>query len=470
MPDRQEKIPLVVIVGRCNVGKSTLFNRLVEKRQALTAKQAGTTRDGNLGLADWRSRQIALYDTGGLDMDKKRAVGERTGDALAAQTEKNTLAYLNKADLVLLVVDAKDGPLSADKNLALWLKKEIVPRKPVILAANKADSAQTSCQAASFYRLGMGEPWPVSALTGAGTGDLLDLIFTWLAKADKTPAAAPAETETPCRVAIIGKPNVGKSSLINSLLGEAKLLVSASAHTTREPQDILIRHDGRLFLLVDTAGINRAGKKTKLGLIAGSVRLSWSALKKADIVLLVLDASQPVSRQDANLAKMAITEKKGLLLVGNKWDLVENKDVKALTREINNELPFAGWSPLVFVSALSGAKIKSIFPSLVKIDAARRQIVPQSTLNTMLKKMVSLCRPSQRSGARKPHIYEFNQLKNNPPIFSLRLGPHDNLNSSYFRFVENRLRKKFDFTGVPLNIITIRRPVKKDQSEKIIST
>ncbi len=454
--------PLVVIFGRTNVGKSTLFNCLMEKKQALVSPQAGTTRDSNLGLIDWRGYSLALVDTGGI-MDRRllAAAGRRREDEdIDNKVQKQARAYLKRAAVVLFLVDARDGLLPPDKILARELEKIVPAAERVILVANKSDSPRLAQNAADFHRLGLGDPWPVSALSGAGTGDLLDCIVNKI-KASRinfghTHNGSPARDRI--NIAIIGQPNVGKSSLLNALLGEERIIVSPVPHTTREPQDVLIRYEGRELNFIDTAGISSKGRKQAKPTAAHatlsrlSIDRSLKALFRADIVLLVLDITKPLTHQDAKLVEDIFRAKTSLVIVANKWDAVKDRDTKHYTRAIYDRLPFAAWAPVQFVSARTGEKIGQIPPLLLAIAAARKTRLEPAALNRLIGQAVKRHLPAKGKGTKHPHIYELRQEGVDPPQFTLRIGARDNLHFSYVRFIENRLREKYGFLGTPLSM------------------
>ena len=487
MNSSKNNLPLVVIFGRANVGKSTLFNCLTEKNQALVSNIAGTTRDSNLNKVSWRGKKFTLVDTGGIINLLREISAKKKPSSLEAKVEHQARQYLTRADLILFLVDAKTGLLPMDKQMALFVKKFLKETKKIILVANKVDNFRQAAESAEFNKLALGEPFPVSAATGAGTGDLLDLIVkkiypvrnfnlhqgrerqniisngvkpaivgtkNLLSEGTKNLLSEEAKnllSENSIRVCIIGKPNVGKSSLLNSILGYERVIVSPEPHTTREPQDTEIIYEGKPIILVDTAGISKKGTKTK-GLEKHGIMKSLKALEKSDIALLVLDINKDLTHQDAKLVEEIFERKASLIIIANKWDLIAKKDVKKYSNYIYDSFPFATWAPIHFTSALSGSKTNKILDLVLKIDEGRKIILGDSQLNKFLLKIVKIHLPAKGKGARHPHIYELKQIEDNPPKFQLRIGVKDDLHFSYVRFITNRLREKFGFLGTPISI------------------
>ncbi len=450
-------MPLVVIFGRTNVGKSTLFNCLTEKKQALTADVEGTTRDSNLGKVSWQYREFELVDTGGI-IDLKFLTGQnKKTDDIESKVQLQAKNLLKQADLVIFTVDAKAGLLPQDKQMALLVKKIVAPEK-IILLTNKSDNTKLRQKANEFYQLGLGEPIAASAANGSGTGDLLDEAIARLFKGEKPTGEKtdqdnepmPLE-EKPIKICLVGKPNVGKSSLINSILGYQRVIVSPVPHTTREPQNTRIAYQNQPLTLIDTAGISRKGTKTK-GLEKYGIEKSLAAIKKSDLAFLVLDVSQTIDHQDVNLAKEIIEAKKSLLIIANKWDLVQEKNTKKFTDYIHGKIPFVRFAPIQFVSALTKSKIDKVLALVPQIMAAKKIRLTDSQLDKFLNKIVKLHRPAKGKGAKYPRIYEIKQLETDYPAFALRIGSKEDLHFSYVRFVENRLREQFGFLGSPITI------------------
>ena len=467
MADANEKknkpLPLVVIFGRTNVGKSTLFNCLIEKRQALVSDIEETTRDSNIGEISWLGRKFTLVDTGGMLNIKYLADKAKPTDTVGIQVQKQAFKYLNQADLVLFLMDNKSGLMPQDKELALLIKKNI-DQKKVILTVNKVDAPKDRLKISEFYKLAFGEPALVSAANGSGTGDLLDLIAKKLKfkkiKSDKNKKYLNQEMPPPVvdnliKVCIIGQPNVGKSSLLNSLLGYERVIVSPTPHTTREPQHTKITYAGQPILLIDTAGISHKGAKT-YGLEKFGIAKSLSALSKSDIALLVMDISQELTHQDARLVSEVVDHKKSFIFIANKWDLVAERDTKKYIDYIYGKMPFARFAPIQFISAKTGEKVKKIFDLILQIDQQKKITLSNSQLSHFLSRIVKVHRPIRGKGVKHPRIRDFTQLSINPPKFEIKIGAQEDLHPSYVRFIENRLRETYGFLGTPLTVQTAK--------------
>ncbi|OIO06417.1 ribosome biogenesis GTPase Der [Candidatus Falkowbacteria bacterium CG_4_9_14_3_um_filter_36_9] len=460
----KENLPTVIIFGRTNVGKSTLFNCLTEKNKALVSKIEGTTRDSNIGEVEWCGRAFTLIDTGGI-INLPYLIGKKiTADNINnidAQVQKQARDFLTRADLILFLVDTKAGLLPMDKQMSLILKK-ITNKKKFILVANKADSMKQREKIAEFYKLSLGDPIPVSAVTGSGTGDLLDIIIKKIAETksrkSKSLPKEEAAGEKPINVCLLGRPNVGKSSLFNKILGYERVIVSKEPHTTREPQDTLISYLGHPIKFIDTAGISKEGKKIRtkttshLHLIKEGINKSLLSLNKADIALFILDISQTITHQDSKIIEEIINRKKSLIIIANKWDLINAKDTKKFKDIIYGKLPFIRWVPIQFISSLTGAKINKIMEIVMEIKDSRQKEITDNQLSKFLNQAVKIHRPVKGKGVKHPYIYYLKQTRSNPPEFELRIGAKDNIHFSYIRFIENRLRKKFGFIGTPVTI------------------
>ncbi len=459
----KKRLPLIVIFGKTNVGKSTLFNCLLEKRKALTSSIPGTTRDSNFGIINWRGKNFELVDTGGImNFNEKIFFKKRGGEKIIGgesgintKVQKQAVEFLKKADLILFLVDNKTGLLPQDKKLAKSLKINSANREKIILIANKVDSQNQAPNSAEFNKLGLGEPVLVSSATGMGTGDLLDLIVKKLKKKKITGKNDEKPAEENISVCILGKPNVGKSSLLNSLTGYEKVIVSEIPHTTREPQDTKIFYQGKPIILIDTAGISKKGQKNK-GLQKFGIEKSLKILSKSDIVLLIIDINEEITHQDAKLVEKIINRGKSFVIVANKWDLIKIKNTKKYSEYIRYKLPFAAWAPIIFISALSGAKTKKIFDFILKINQSRQMEISDSQLNKFLSTIVKIHPPTKGRGGKKPRIYEFKQIETNPPEFITRIGSQENLHASYVNFIKNKLRNKYKIMGTPLKITVIK--------------
>jgi GTPase len=447
---KNNKLPLVAICGRTNVGKSTLFNRLTEKRQALISDIAGTTRDSNTGIVHWDKKVFRLVDTAGLIdaslLTQKKIEADNNIDFLA---QKQALSYLKEAQLLLFVVDGKAGLMPEDKELAKAFRQKPQYLQKTVLAVNKIDSGKLRSEAASFNKLGLGEPVALSAQTGAGTGDLLEFILNRIKASEDNNEEY--DKEIAARVCIVGKPNVGKSSLLNSLLGYERVIVSDQPHTTRESQDIELEHQGKIVRIIDTAGISRHGHKGK-GLEKEGIAMSLSSLHKADVALLVLDISEGLTHQDAKMVEEIVNRQKSLIIIANKWDKIEEKSPKHWEETVYKKLPFATWAPIIFISAKTGSKVNKILDVALEIAEARKTEISETQLKKFLNRVVKVHLPAKGKGLKAPHIFEISQKRTNPPIFNIRIGSRDDLHFSYVRFLENRLREQFNFLGTPMHL------------------
>jgi GTPase len=455
-------LPLVVIFGRTNVGKSTLFNCLIEKKKALTSDISGTTRDSNTGTVEWNGKSFTLVDTGGIiDLKilsaKKPKVNKQILHTIDIdeKVQERSLDLLSRADLILFVIDAQAGFLDQDREMALAIKKLSIDPKKILLAANKADNPRIISETAEYNKLSLGEPFPVSAASGSGTGDLLDAITDRI----KTKIDTRQKNEKPyINIAIVGKPNSGKSSLINSLLGEERVIVSPVPHTTREPQDASIEYKNIIFNLVDTAGITKrsasgARRKNKdNSLEKASVKRSIEAIARSEIVLLVLDITEDIGRQDAKLVDEILKKKSSLIIIANKWDLIEDKDLKHYTEQIYGRLPFVRWAPVQFISALTGKNVNKILDQAIMISEQRKISISENALSKFLSKIIKLHQPVKGKGVKKPYIHKLRLVETDPPFFAVHIGSKDSLDESYLRFIENRMREKFGFIGTPITI------------------
>ncbi len=428
---------LVAIVGRPNVGKSTLFNRLVGGQISIVEDLPGTTRDRIYGDVEWTGHTFALIDTGGLETE-----GE---SEMAAGIRTQIMAGIEEADLFVFLVDAKEGLTAMDYEVADLLRRT---NKPVILAANKAENTQRRLESAEFYELGLGEPVPISAYHGQGTGDLLDLIVDLLPEGD-----VQDEEEAAVRIAIVGRPNVGKSSLLNALLGYERVLVSSVPGTTRDSTDTVLEHNGQRVVLIDTAGIRRRGK-IEYGVEKWSVIRSFRAMTRADVVLLVIDATEPLIAQDAHIAGYVEEATKGIIVVVNKWDLVEKTATTAdeYLEEIHRDLKFIPYAPALFVSALTRQRVHRIIDECLAIQAERHRRVPTAELNEVMRDVMRRHNPPSLHG-RSLRLRYLTQVETSPPTFVAFVNDPKLVHFGFDRFLENRLRERFGFTGTAIRVI-----------------
>ena len=425
--------PVLAVVGRPNVGKSTLVNRIIGRREAVVEDVPGVTRDRVAYDADWNGRELTVVDTGGWDPD----AGGRA-ERITRQAELAVAA----ADVVLFVVDVTVGATDADDAVVRVLRRS---SKPVLLAANKVDDLRGEAEAAALWSLGLGEPHPVSALHGRGSGDLLDAVLAAL------PAAAEAGDDAadgPRRVAIVGKPNVGKSSLLNVLAGEERAVVDDAAGTTVDPVDELVSLGGRTWRFVDTAGVRRRIKEASGHEYYASLR-TRTALDRAEVAVVVVDASEPLTEQDQRLIAMVAEAGRGVVIAFNKWDLVDEDRRHYLDREIERDLLRVQWAPRVNVSARTRWHVDRLVPALDRALEGWQTRVPTGALNTFLGRLVAE-HPHPVRGGKQPRVMFATQAGTGPPTFVLFTTGR--LEASYLRFVERRLRETFGFAGTPIHL------------------
>jgi GTP-binding protein len=434
-------VPVVAVIGRPNVGKSTLVNRILGSRQAVVQDTPGVTRDRVAYDAAWRGRAFTLVDTGGWEPRPGSEAGQASR-ALAEQVTAQAQLAVAAADAVLFVVDSVVGITDSDEAVAAVLRRS---GKPVVVAANKVDDAPGEPAASGLWGLGLGQPHPVSALHGRGSGDLLDAVLAALPEA---PAQEPAEASGPRRVALVGRPNVGKSSLLNKLAGEQRVLVDAVAGTTRDPVDELIELGGISWRFVDTAGIRRRAGQSQGADFYASLRAA-GALERAEVAVVLIDAGQPLTEQDLRIVSMVIEAGRALVIAYNKWDLVDEDRRLRLDREIDRQLYTARWAPRVNLSALTGRHLDRLVPALQLALAGWEKRIPTGRLNAWLADLVAATPPPARGG-RQPRLLFATQAGIRPPHFVLFTTGF--LEASYRRFVERRLREEFGFDGSPVHL------------------
>jgi len=431
-------VPVVALIGRPNVGKSALFNRIVGAEAAIVTDEAGTTRDRHFAEAEWAGQTFWLVDTGGVTDDPRAPMD--------VEIRRQVDQAIEEADLLLLVVDAKAGVHPMDAYVVEMLRES---QKPWVLVANKADDPRAT-DFYEFYQLGAGDPVPVSAVNGKNSGDLLDVVV------DRIPPA-PAEEQDALRVAVIGRPNVGKSSFVNRLLGEDRLVVSDVAGTTRDAIDTPMRYHDRSIIFIDTAGLRRQSR-VEDGIEFYSALRTRRAIERADICLLIIDAVEGLQNQDLKIANLAWESGRGLIVVVNKWDLKEKDDKTAgrFEKEAAERVPFLSFVPFLFTSALTGQRVTRVLDLLVEVDAERSKRITTSQVNNTLEALVARRQPPQASGREVKLLYA-TQVEVAPPTIAV-FGNHPELLAEhYVRYLHNGFREAWGFTGNPLRIVLRRR-------------
>jgi GTP-binding protein len=445
--------PIVALVGRPNVGKSTLFNRLAGEQLAIVDDTPGTTRDRLFASSLWNGLDFDIIDTGGIDPSTGGKDPLSIGSADYIQQIKGQARLaVDEADAILFLVDAIAGVTPADAEVAEMLRRnqkkvEGNPFPLIFLVVNKSDSATLRSGAAEFYELGMGEPYPISAVHGTGTGDLLDDLVAALPKTSEEPE------DSSVKIAIVGKPNVGKSSLLNKLTGEERAIVSPIAGTTRDAVDTHLEFGGIPVTLIDTAGIRRRGKVIP-GVEKYSVIRSMRAIERADVALLMIDAVDNISAQDTHIAGYILEAWKSTVVVVNKWDAVEknNETMQEYTRRILQELNFMDYVPLIFISAKTGQRVDQVLPLALRVQEERLARLTTGVLNRILQHAQDLHAPTTKGG-QAIKIYYGTQVRSDPPTFLLYCNNPKLAHFSYQRFIENQLRKEYPFSGTPIHLV-----------------
>ena len=441
-------LPLVAIVGRPNVGKSALFNRFLGERRAIVDPTAGLPRDRLYAEVEWRGRRFVIVDTAGLVLGKDRdEVPEQR--ELRRRMEEQTRLAIDEADVVLLVLDLGEGLTAVDHDIAELLRRS---RRPVVVVANKADGRGREALASEFYELGLGDPWAVSALHGTGSGDLLDAVV------ERLPPPRPELVDEALagRVAILGRPNVGKSSLVNALIGNERSLVTAAPGTTRDPVDSTVTFQGKRLLLVDTAGIRRPGLTR--GVEQYSLLRGLRAMERADVGIVVVDAREGITAQDVHIAGYVVEAGRGLVLALNKWDLLtaEEKEEKVWRRRIREQLSFAPWAPVAYISAKTGQRVTQPLEVALKVIDERHRRVATPELNRWLRATLAQRDPPTRKGRRLRVLYA-TQAEAATPTFVFFVNEPELVHFSYQRFLESQLRKTFGFAGTPIRLVFRKR-------------
>ena len=438
--------PIVAIVGRPNVGKSQLFNRITGKRISIVEDTPGVTRDRIISEAEWLSKSFLLIDTGGIEPD--------SADEITAMMKRQAEAAIETADVLIFLTDVRAGVTATDREVAAMLMRS---GKPIVLACNKCDTpGEPPMEFYEFYNLGLGDPIAISAIQGMGIGDLLDEVAAGFPKDSETDA-----DDDVLKIAVIGKPNAGKSSLINRLLGEERLIVSNIPGTTRDAIDTYVEKDGQKYLFIDTAGIRKKSKVYE-SVEKYSVLRSYAAIERADICLIMLDGTEGVTEQDTKIAGYAHNEGKASIFVVNKWDIID-KDDKTMDRmklEIKEGFSYMMYAPALFISAKTGQRIDTIFPMLKAVNENRNRRVTTGMLNDLIADATARVQPPTDKGRRLKILYAV-QSAANPPQFVIFVNDTRLMHFSYERYLENQLRNSFDFTGTPIKFYIRERNEKK---------
>jgi len=445
--------PIVALVGRPNVGKSACFNRIVGQRRAIVENLPGTTRDRLYGDAEWNGVPFSVVDTGGLEIlerQQRRSSGQRAKPLSTAsvgfvqEIRQQAEVAIAEADVIVMLVDVLDGPTPADEDVADVLRRA---DKPVIVAANKADNEKRSQDAYEFYALGLGEVLPISALHGIGMGELLDQIVAAL------PVVEEEKEPDALKIALVGRPNVGKSSLLNKLLGEERAIVSAIPGTTRDATDTYLTWEGEPVLLIDTAGIRRRGRVER-GIEKYSVLRAMKAISRADVVILILDAQDLVAAQDAHVAGYVQEEMRSIIVLVNKWDLIakDTYTMDAYTRQIRADLKFLDYVPVLFVSALSGQRVHQVLPLAFQVYEERMVRIPTGELNRLVEDATIRHSPPHKAGKRLKFYYT-TQASVDPPTFVFFVNDKRLVHFTYERYLENQIRRRYGYLGTPLKLV-----------------
>ena len=430
--------PIVAIIGKPNVGKSTFFNYLAGSRISIVQDTPGVTRDRIYAESNWRGRQFTLVDTGGIEPDSE--------DIILSQMREQANLAITMADVIIFLTDIKQGVTAADKEIALMLKKS---GKPIVLVCNKADNYDRDSQEAyEFYNLGMGEPYPISATNALGIGDVLDAIYEHF----------PTKTEDEdiddtIKVAVIGKPNVGKSSLINKILGEKRTIVSNIAGTTRDAIDTPFENEHGKYVLIDTAGVRKKNKVNET-IEKYSVMRTMLAIERADVCLMMIDANDGVTDQDAKIAGEAHESGKGVIIVVNKWDEYEKTTgtLEKYQKEIYNKLSYLSYAPTIFISAKTGQRVEKLFDMINDVARQNSMRIPTSTLNQVINEAIAMVQPPTDKGKRLK-IYYGTQVATKPPTFVIFVNNKELFHFSYQRYLINQIRKEFGLEGTPVRMM-----------------
>ena len=440
--------PIVAIIGKPNVGKSTFFNYLAGKRISIVQDTPGVTRDRVYAETNWRGRNFTLVDTGGIEPNSE--------DIILSQMREQANLAIAMANVIIFLTDIKQGVTSADREIALMLKKS---GKPIVLVCNKADNyKKDSTEAYEFYNLGIGEPYPISATNALGIGDVLDQIY------DKFPEKQEGEDETDeIKVAVIGKPNVGKSSLINKIIGENRSIVSDIAGTTRDAIDTEFKNEFGEYVLIDTAGIRKKSKVTE-SIEKFSIMRTLLAIERADVCLMLIDATEGVTDQDAKIAGEAHEAGKGVIIVVNKWDVIEKETgtLEQYKKEIYNKLKYLSYAPIIFISAKTGQRVNKLFEMINNVSSQNSIRISTSILNQVINEAIALVQPPTDKGKRLKIFYG-TQVSTKPPTFVIFVNSKELFHFSYERYLVNQIRKEFGLVGTPIRIIVREKNVSEGE-------
>lgn len=433
--------PIVAIVGRPNVGKSTLFNRLVGARKAIVEDIPGVTRDRLYDSTDWVGREFVIIDTGGIRFDE--------GDIFAREIKLQAQVAIEESDVIMLVLDAQEGITPEDEQVANLLRRS---KKPVVLAANKVENFERQLEYFEFYNLGLGDPIPVSAMHGRNIDELLDAVVAKIPPADEY-----QEDAEVTKIAIVGRPNVGKSSLVNALLGEERVIVSDTPGTTRDAIDTPFEYQGNRYILIDTAGIRKKSRITEATERYSVIR-ALKSVERADVVLIMLDASEGVIEQDQRIAGYVHEQGKASVIIVNKWDLIEKdgRTMNKFDKDIREELKFLAYCPILYVSALTRKRIFKILELVDFVFDQHNRRIQTSELNQVINEAM-LLNPLPGGGGKKIRIYYTAQVQTAPPAFVFFANYPEKIHFSYLRYLDNSLRKNFGFEGTPIRLIVRKR-------------
>lgn len=440
--------PIVAIIGKPNVGKSTFFNYLVGHRISIVQDTPGVTRDRIYAETNWRGRNFTLVDTGGIEPDSE--------DIILSQMREQANLAIAMANVIIFLTDVKQGVTAADREIALMLKKS---GKPIVLVCNKADNFEQGTQESyEFYNLGIGDPYPISATNALGIGDVLDAVY------EKFPEKTENEDEKDkIKVAVIGKPNVGKSSLINKILGQNRTIVSDIAGTTRDAIDTEFENENGKYVLIDTAGIRRKSK-IKESIEKFSIMRTLLAIERADVCLMMIDATQGVTDQDTKIAGEAHEAGKGVIIVVNKWDAVEKETgtLEQYKKEVYDKLKYLSYAPIIFISAKTGQRVHKLFEMINNVNAQNSLRVSTSILNQVINEAIAIVQPPTDKGKRLK-IYYGSQVSTKPPTFVIFVNNKELFHFSYERYLVNQIRKEFGLEGTPVRVIVREKLDKYDK-------